>query len=138
MKDQIMCGLRSFADDTLLFAMGLTEKECADQLQPGLNSLERWAKAWRVALNPQKIKCVTFSRVSSLRYPLIMNSMFILEVMVHKHLGLHFTHDGKWSVHYQEINKKVIRRLAILKQYSWKLSWKSLTSTYYAYIRPII
>ena len=89
-------------------------------------------------LNHQKTKCMTFSRVSSLRYPLMMDSMFILEVMVHKHLGLHFSHDGKWSPHILEINKKVMKRLAVLKQYSWRLSRKSLPNIYYAFIRPII
>ena len=138
MKERILCGLRSFADDTLLFAMGLTEKQCADQLQPGLDALGKWAKEWKIKLNPLKTKCITFSHVASLRYPLMMDSMFILEVMTHKHLGLHLSHDGKWNNHYQEVNKKVMRRLAVLKRYSWKLSRTSLANIYYSFIRPMI
>ena len=39
MKEQIAASLRIFADDTILYAMGLTERDCARVIQPSLNAV---------------------------------------------------------------------------------------------------
>ena len=138
MKEVIDCGLRMFADDTTLYSPGITEKACADVLQPNLDRLCLWARSWKITLNASKTKCLTFSRVSTLCYPLIMDNLFVLEVMVHKHLGLYLSSDGKWSNHLTQVGKKITKRLAIMKAYSRRISRPSLSAIYYAYVRPIM
>ena len=118
MKNHIEAGLRTFPDGTLLYGIGLTERQCAAEIQPSLDS---WAKIWKITLNPTKTKCLTVSRVGGVRYPLIMNHLFIDVVPLHKLLGVYLNHDGKWLCHTKEICKKATRRLVILRRYSRNL-----------------
>ena len=137
MKNHIEAGLRTFPDDTLLYGIGLTERQCAAEIQPCLDSLCSWAKRWKITLNPTKTKCLTVSRVGGVRYPLMMNHLFVAEVPLYKHLTVYLSHDWKWLCHTTEICKKATR-LVILRRYSRKLSRKTLKMIYNAYIRPII
>ena len=134
----IMCGLRMFADDTLLFAEGLTERECAKAIQPSLDALNKWAKKWKIKLNSSKTKTLTFSRVGSLKYPLTMDYRFVEEVLIHKHLGLTLSYDGRWSEHLTVISRKVTKRLCILRRYTKKINRKSLQMIFNSYILPIM
>ena len=38
MKNHIEAGLQTFPDDTLLYGIGLTERQCAAEIQPSLDS----------------------------------------------------------------------------------------------------
>ena len=61
MKNHIEAGLRTFSDNTLLYGIGLTERQCAAEIQPSLDSLCSWANRWKITLNPTKTKCLTVS-----------------------------------------------------------------------------
>ena len=57
MKNHIGAGLQTFPDDFLLYGIGLTERQCAAEIQPSLDSLCSRAKRWKITLNPTKTKC---------------------------------------------------------------------------------
>ena len=37
MKNHIEAGMQTFSDDTLLYGIGLTERQCAAEIQPSLD-----------------------------------------------------------------------------------------------------
>ena len=134
----IRCAIRTFADDTLLFSVGLTEKQCSKDIQPSLMASQEWARKWKINLNGKKTKCLTFARVGGLRYPLTLNYLFVEEVLLHRHLGLNLTFDGKWSQNLNIIAAKVTRRLCVLRRYSRRLHRRYLMAVYNTFILPIM
>ena len=135
---QIRSGLRMFADDTLLFSIGIAEKECSKIIQPSLDAVHRWASRWKVLLNPRKTKCVTFSRVGSLKYPLTLNYLFVEEFVSHCHLEIELSHDGKWGCHLTKICAKATKRLCILRRYSRRFNRTNLYAIFKSFILPIL
>ena len=50
-----------FADDVALLATGRSLQECADRLQPALDEVSHWVKAWKVQPSPTKCVFSTFT-----------------------------------------------------------------------------
>ena len=134
--EDICNNLRSFADDTMVSAMGDTEQEAARKLQPDIARLSNWANKWKIDLNPSKTVCLTVNRRGGVRSYLIMDGQLVKEVEFHKHLGVHLRYDGKWSSHLDVICHSATKRINILKQYYKEFTKASLLQIYTAFIRP--
>ena len=84
--------IRLFADDTSLYIFVEDPVVAANCLNSDLNKITLWATTWLVSSNPTKTESIIISRkLNRKRHPSIyMQNHQILEVVFHKHLGLHF------------------------------------------------
>ena len=116
-KNEITIKLRTFADDTMISAMGDNEEEAAGLLQPDIRRLSKWAARWKIDLNSSITVCLTINRRGGVRNFLVMDGMIVNEVESHKHLGVHLSHDGRWTTHLDAICETASKRINILRQF---------------------
>ena len=57
-------------------------------------------------------------------------------VHCHKHLGVIFTDNGKWTEHTNSIVEKVTKQLAVLRKLKYMLNRDVLNKLYTTFIRP--
>ena len=136
MKEDLESEIRTFADDTTLSATGETEEEAAFKLQPEIIKMNKWARKWKIILNPEKTVCLTVNRRRGVRSYLTMNGIIVKEVLSHKHLGVTLSYDGRWTNHLNVITEAAARRLNILRQYYKSFNRKTLMTIYRSFIRP--
>jgi hypothetical protein len=65
-----------------------------------------------------------------------MDETPIKEVQQHKHLGITFQRNAKWSVHIAEITNKAKKKIDILRSLTYRLDRRSMEKLYLGYVRP--
>ena len=132
--------IRLFADDTSLFLTADDPVSCANVIQSDLLQISSWANKWKVNFNPNKTETVIFSRkVNPPVHPTLqMLDTDVASVEHHKHLGLHLSHDLRWSHHIDYILSKAYYRLNIMRRLKFTLDRNSLETIYISFIRPIL
>ena len=76
--------------------------------------------------------------VSSAYLFITLKGSIIKQVSNHKHLGLHFTENMKWSFHIDQSIRRVNKKLGLLRRHSHTLNKKQLIDIYKTMIRPIL
>ena len=56
----------------------------------------------------------------------------------HKHLGLEFSYDVKWTTHIDNIISRAHKKMSLLKKLKFKVNRKTLSQLYIVYIRPLL
>ena len=135
-KNEITNKLRTFADDTMISAMGNNKEEAAGLLQPDIRRISKWAARWKIDLNPSKTVCLTINRCGGVRNFLVMDGMIVKEVESHKHLRVHLSHDGRWTTHLDAICETASKRINILRQFYRRFTKQSLLQIYISFIWP--
>ena len=69
---------------------------------------------------------------------LMFNNSIIEQVHEHKHLGIIFSEDMKWSKHIAKITSKANQRLGALYRQSRKMTRSQIETIYLGMIRPIL
>ena len=105
-----------------------------------LETINKWAKLWRVKFNANKTNYMIFSNKSNrLNYPNIyFNGENICKVQYHKHLGITLSDNMTWDQHINNICCKAAKRVDSLKRLKYILPRKSLKIIYTSLIRPVI
>lgn len=139
LPDEIKTNIRIYADDTTLFVSSKSKHEAARKLTKDLENVSRWAARWFVGFNPTKTEGMSFSHVNVEHIPPIyMDGKLINEVTSHKHLGLTFQSSVKWSEHINEIVKKAMKRVDILRSLMYQLDRATLEKMYFTFVRPVL
>ena len=139
MADKLQCFTRLFADDTSIGTSSNSINHIQNISNEDLAKLIEWASDWLVNFNPSKTDIVLFSNRT-----LIINTDFkfgdvnIEPTNTHKHLGLTFCNDGKWSTHIDQILQKAAKQLGLLKNVKYLISRQSLQILYTIFIRPVM
>ena len=82
---------------------------------------------------------VISNKISKPDHPdLLMFNTPIPSVDTHKHLGIHYSSDGRWDKHIHSIISKVSTRLNIMRKLKFKLSRQALQIFYFSFIRPCL
>jgi hypothetical protein len=96
-----MLGLgRLFADDTSIGHTAHDETTLKNMINIDLKYIQEWSKRWLVTFNPSKTDIMVFSannQQNDLAFD--FNSTLIQTVNTHKHLGVIFSCDCKWTKH---------------------------------------
>lgn len=130
---------RLFADDTSLSYSSKNINEIEMHLNSDLQKIHCWSEKWLVKFNPKKTEYVLFSTKHVLDKPNIMFNNEIVEcVENHKHLGVTFTSNCKWSCHIQNILKSASNQLSMLRKFKFTLSRQNLEKIYFTYIIPLL
>jgi hypothetical protein len=136
----IQSNIRLFADDTSMYVIVDHADQAAITMQQDIAKISEWANSWLVNFNPSKSESLLISRKhKKIHHPtLTMSNKDILEVKVHKHLGVHISNDGTWHHHIEYIKNKAWQRVNIMRKLKYNLDRKSLEVIYTSFIRPIL
>ena len=128
-----------FADDTALQSSALIHTQAAAQLQESVNSTGVWLRAWHLRANLAKTKTMEIHRR---KIPFSTNISLYGEKLAttdnHKHLGIIFSADLRWTKHVDAIIMKTSRLLGVLRRIHRSLTRHALSTFYLIYIRPIL
>jgi hypothetical protein len=119
-----MTGLgRLFADDTSIGHIANDK----DSLQDMLN------------LNLAYLNDMVFSIRDTKRYfNFDFDGTSLTDVELHKHLGVIFSNDCKWTKYIDKLIEKSYKQLNVLRQLKFKLKRNYLEKNYLTFIRPIL
>ena len=70
--------------------------------------------------------------------PLVFQGHTLQDVASHKHLGITFRSDLRWSTHIDDITSKADKLLNIMKSLKFRLDRQTLETIYISFIRPIL
>ena len=126
MKTSLDSKVHTFVDKTILASTADSEEDAAPLPQTNIEKMLKWAKLWKIILNPLKTVCLTVNRQGGIRSYQVMSGSVVKEVH-HKHLGVTLSWDGKWMEHLNNIcsSGSAGKRLNILRDY-----YKSFSKRY--------
>ena len=127
--------LYKFADDGSVKISADTTEDCLKQLQNVLDSLDEWAKKWRMVINcqPNKTEVVCFGTAENDRtlvpteFKLGDNKIKLVQQT--KVLGITIDQDLSFLQHSQDMYKKLVTRWNLIKLYcnrNWGFNQKVL------------
>ena len=137
--DNIESMTRLFADDTSISRTSQSSVELETVINRDLRKLDTWSKNWLVNFNPQKTDAMVISNLAQHNNLHIHFSNNLLEfVDSHKHLGITFSANCKWTVHITVIIASASRQLNMLRKLKFRLDRFILNRLYLTYIRPVL
>lgn len=128
-----------YADDTALTTIKTNHAAVQLGLQESITATARWLTTWRLAANQAKTVLMQTTRCP-LPAPLeiTLNGSPLRVVKEHKHLGVTFSSDLRWTSHVNSITTKASRMLGILRRLRPHLTKAASSTVYKVYIRPIL
>ena len=138
--DEIQGLTRLFADDTSVGNTSSNTLSIVTKTNLDLSKIRNWAKTWLVKFNPNKTDIVIFTNrpldVSDIRFE--FDEKEIIPVDQHKHLGVTFLSNGKWSAHIDNIISQASKRINILRKVKYLLNRNNILKLYTTFIRPLL
>ena len=98
----VSCGVKLFADDTLMYITVDNPELTTVELNRNMDKLNQWAQQWLVNFNATKTKTmnISFKKESILdNYPVIFGNEVLNTVSHHRHLGIIIDEKLNWSAH---------------------------------------
>ena len=135
-----MTGLgRLFADDTWIGHIANDKDSLQDMVNLDLAYLKDWSKRWLVKFNQNKTEIMVFSsRDTKLYFNFDFEGASLRDVELHKHLGVIFSNDCKWTKHIDKLIKKYAKQINVLRKLKFKFKRNYLEKNYLTFIRPIL
>ena len=135
-----MTGLgRLFADDISIGHIANDKDSLQDMVNLDLAYLKDWSKRWLVKFNQNKTEIMVFStRDTQLYFNFDFEGASLRDVELHKHLGVIFSNDCKWTTHIDKLIEKSSKQLNVLRKLKFKLKRNYLEKIYLTFIRPIL
>jgi len=97
--------LSTFADDTAILSNHSNPITASTNLQTHLQSIEKWTRKWKIKINEEKSKHVTFSLRRGNCPQLIFNQTNIPQADAIKYLGLNLDRKHTWNRHISTLRK---------------------------------
>jgi hypothetical protein len=116
---------RIFADDHSLQYAGPDILALETQINDDLQTLNDWANQWLVDFNPEKTKALIISNTAYIDPVIKFNDEQVEIVECHKHLGVAFSSDGKWTNHINNIIESSMKQINALRKLKYILSSKN-------------
>jgi hypothetical protein len=128
-----------YVNDIADEVLGLCRLFADDTTDIDFSNLSKWSEQWLVKLNPNKTDIMVFSiRNREFNSNFILNNIHIDPVASHRHLGVYFSSDCKWTIHINKIIEKASKQLNVLRQLKCKLDREYLERIYLTFILPIL
>ncbi len=130
-----------FADDTSLFSTIDPKKidETFNTINNDLNKLAIWSEQWRVTFNASKTVYMIISNRKNVVYPsLYLHGQVLNRAETHKHLGITFSSNMKWTAHIENVFSKAFARLNGIRRIGQVVSRAVRESLYNALVLPVI
>lgn len=136
--NNITSTIRLFADDCIIYR----QITCTDDvaiLQSDLNTLAKWCHTWKMEINTDKTKVMSFS--SNPNTPLnryMLCSLDIKRTFSFKYLGVIFTPDLNWAMHIEHVTNKALKKLGFLKRRLYLANHETRLRAYTSLIRATL
>jgi len=132
--------LSTFSDDTAILSSHSNPVTASANLQTHLLSIEKWARKWKIKINEEKSKHVTFCIRRGNCPHLTFNQTIIPQVDDVKYLGLHLDKRLTWKCHISTLRKHLDLKTKDLYWIIGKHSPLSLTNKLLIYkviLKPV-
>ena len=134
-----------YADDALIHR-SITKNiipQGMESVQRSVSAASAWAQSWRGRFSPAKTVVLPLGNLAMSacqQFPLTIDDEDIKIVDIHKHLGLIFSTDLKWTAHLESTLAKARKRAGLLRHIhlSHHLPAKLTCQLYCTYVRPIM
>ena len=130
-----------FADDTALISIARTLQDCTRNLQQSVTAAGDWLQRWHLLVNTKKTVILPFyhnNRPPEQLPQITLRNSPLTVAQKHKHLGIIFQHDLRWTEHVEYIVKKSLKSFNILFRLRSTLTSDSLSHIYQTYITTYI
>ena len=131
-----------FADDTSTIAFASSPERLRRHLQADIDSVFRWSVKHKLSLHPEKTVAMSFHHPNQKPQTLSLhlNGSPVVQVSSHKHLGIILSSAFTWTEHIDNISKKSLRMISILRhlRFHHHFAPKQLLLAYRVYIRPLL
>jgi hypothetical protein len=135
-------GFEGFADDTIFKARANNIEDLEVQANNALKELCEWAVSSKLSFNPNKTKCILFTKNIKYRNPDIYLQGNKLEICTSfKHLGVYLDRKLNWNTHCNYVKTKasnIINNLLVFAKNKFGLNGKALETIYKGAVLPII
>jgi len=137
--NEVNCGIKLFADDTLIYTIDDGSKNTTISLNQNLENINSWAKKWLIKFNPTKTHLMTISNLKNTRLnnnPIRLDGTVLENVTNHTHLGLVLNNKLSWTPHIDHILEGVGKLNDIFISLKRKLNRSTLNTMYFSFVRP--
>ena len=136
----VYINVKLFADDTSLFTVVEDLDSAASDMNHDQELIRRWAHDWKMSFNPDPQKQaveLTFStkRIEMNRPEIRFNSIPVMKVDEHKHLGIILDSKLSFSAHIKAAISKTRKGVGLLKYLSKYLPRHTLNELFKLYVR---
>ncbi|KAK3106293.1 hypothetical protein FSP39_017122 [Pinctada imbricata] len=138
LPDGLLGLTRLFADDTSNSHTSSNLQKIKDDNDHDLLKIKKWATDWLVDFNPKKTEIMIFGN-SSIDYNSLNFSFdgeMIHPSLTHRHLGIIFSADAKWTKHVDSIIARVSKQISVLRKLKYTIKKNFLSNIYLTFIRP--
>ena len=104
-----------FADDTKLSQQVSSPSDCA-HLQWDINALQQWCFESGLSFNTTKCFVLRFCTSSLFHTDYVLHGSVLKSVSSGRDLGVTFSDDLSWSLHYQAISRSAYSQLSLLRR----------------------
>ena len=112
------CGLKLYADDTVLYQSGLNWQEAANKLQPSLDQFMHWSAVNQLTLNVNKTKLMVFgsrNKVKKAKHAVVRaNGQALQLVPSFKYLGILLDSTLTFNLHIASVLRTILHKLYFL------------------------
>ena len=133
---------RLFADDTSNSHVSNDLQTIEHDNNLDLDLIKNWSDKWLVQFNPKKTNIVIFAGNNIPLDNTGINFQFdgepIVPSLTHKHLGVVFSNDAKWSAHIEYIASRISKQISVLRKLKYTINREFLSRIYLTFIRPIL
>ena len=103
-----------------------------------LSNIKKWSEDWLITFNPDKTDIMLFDSRRQGNLTFKFGQTNILSVDFHKHLGIVFSSDGKWTRHIDYILSKASKQVGVLRKLKFILQREILEKIYLTFIKPLL
>ncbi|KAK3082452.1 hypothetical protein FSP39_012409 [Pinctada imbricata] len=136
--DNLLSVALLFADDTSLLHAAKRINDIERTLNSDLDKINEWSNKWLINFNPSKTEVLLISNRETENIALDFGGTALQKSNTHKHLGITFSSDGKWSTHIKNLCDAAYKKINVLNKLKYVLSRKSLDKIYNTFILPTL
>lgn len=128
------CQIILYADDTLIFAEGESDRQCYDDLTHDIKNINRWLDMNKLKLNESKTKILEINTTSNVIFKI--NDQVIEKVGEIKYLGMIIDKEIKFKTHIDYICKKIGKKISFFKRIRKHITLATAINVYNTMIKP--
>jgi hypothetical protein len=131
-----MLGLsRLFADETSIGHTALDESTLKNMINIDLNNIKKWGDTRLAKFNPNKTEIMILNiRNQQDELSFDFDGIVLKSVNKHKHLGIIFSSDCKWTKHIDSLIQRTSKQLNVVRKFKFKLKRGYLGNMYFTFI----
>ena len=136
------CGVKLYADDTVLYQSGLNAQNAAQKLQVSINYFMMWSKVNKLSVNVNKTKLMAFGSRSKVKkaknIKIYMSGKQLQNVPTFKYLGLILDPTLNYNNHLLSVIRAVLFKMSLLAKVKKYLNNDTALQIYKSMVLPYL